>query len=304
VRNVLARLERSGYVRQPHTSAGRIPTDRAYRCYVDLLLRGRRRSRSTPLVEARLREAATVPGVLDHVSQELSRVSHHVGFALAAVNRRAELERIDFVSLGGSRVLVIVEARGNQVSHKLIDTVERLTIDDLTTAAHYLNSEFNGMTLAEVRAHVIERLQQERTLYDALAARALALAHSSLEEIEPEAVLFIQGASSLLDSSAREDDRLSLETLRALFRMIEEKHRLVRLLNAYIDGPGLTVVIGTEHTTPDLQNFSLVASTFTDNEGVRTVGVIGPTRMHYSRTIAAVDGMADALQRVLEGPEN
>jgi heat-inducible transcriptional repressor len=304
VRNILARLERSGYVRQPHTSAGRIPTDLAYRCYVNLLLQARRPPRPVPLVEARLREAGTVPEVLDNVSQELSRVSHHVGFVLAPTNRTATLRQIDFVSLGGSRVLVVVIAQGGYLSQKVVETGERVSVDDLWKAANYLNTEFTGMTIAEVRTAVIKRLQEERSIYDALVARALALARSSLESMEPESALFIQGASSLLDISTGDDERLPLETLRAALRMIEEKTRLVTLLNAYIDGPGLTIVIGSEHTAPDLQSFSLVASTFAEGGAIRTVGVIGPTRMRYSRTIAAVDGMADALQRVLIGQDN
>jgi heat-inducible transcriptional repressor len=160
------------------------------------------------------------------------------------------------------------------------------------------------MALSDVRSAILDRLQEERTVYDALVARALALARSSLEELEPQNTFFIQGASTLLEASAQEEDRLSLDTLRALFRMIEEKDRLVHLLNEYMDGPGLTVVIGSEHIAPDLQNFSLVASTYLDGEGIGTVGVIGPTRMRYSRTIAAVDGMAETLQRVLENQDN
>jgi heat-inducible transcriptional repressor len=182
----------------------------------------------------------------------------------------------------------------------VVDAGAPVSIDDLWKAAKYLNTEFTGMSLVDIRAAIVDRLQQERTLYDALAARALALARSSLEELEPENTLFIQGASSLLDTSGPEEDGLSLETLRALFRMIEDKRRLVRLLNEYIDGPGLTVVIGSEHIAPDLQNFSLIASTYVDGDGFGTVGVIGPTRMRYPQTIAAVDAIAGALQRVLE----
>jgi heat-inducible transcriptional repressor len=302
VRSVLARLEKAGYVRQPHTSAGRIPTDRAYRYYVDLLLRARRKPRFAAHIEARLREAGTVPALLDNASHELSRASHHVGFALAPVNR-ATLQQIEFASLGGSKVLVIVIARGGQITHKVVDAGERVSLEDLWSAARYLNTEFTGMALSEVRSAILQRLQEERTVYDALVARALALARSSLDEFEPQDTFFIQGASTLLDAS-QEEDGLSLDTLRVLFRMIEEKHRLVHLLNEYMEGPGLTVIIGSEHVAPDLQNFSLVASTYVDGDGIGTVGVIGPTRMRYARTIAAVDGMADTLQRVLEGPED
>jgi len=147
-----------------------------------------------------------------------------------------------------------------------------------------------------VRDAVLARLCQERTLYDQLLARALRLANSTLEQLPKQQVFFVDGASSLLDA---QDGSVSIATLRALIEMMEEKERLVRLLNQYIDGPGLTVVIGAEHAAPDLRPFSLIASTSDDGTTIRTVGVIGPTRMHYSRAITVVDGTTQAVTRVL-----
>jgi heat-inducible transcriptional repressor len=126
----------------------------------------------------------------------------------------------------------------------------------------------------------------------------LRLIQSSLEEFPRRPSLFVDGASSLLDERT-EASGISMATLRALLRMVEEKERLVRILNQYIDGPGLTIVIGQEHRSPDLRLFSLVASSYGDGSRRGTVGVIGPMRMHYSRTIAVVDGVAQAVSRVL-----
>jgi heat-inducible transcriptional repressor len=145
---------------------------------------------------------------------------------------------------------------------------------------------------------VMERLRHERTLCDALRARALRLAHTGLEELPKKSPLFVDGASSLLEE-AGEDSEVPIATLSALLRLVEEKARLVRLLNEYIDGPGLTIVIGQEHHTPDLRAFSIIASTYADGTRRGTVGVIGPMRMRYSRTIAVVDGVALAVSRVL-----
>jgi heat-inducible transcriptional repressor len=155
------------------------------------------------------------------------------------------------------------------------------------------------MPLIEIRSAVFERLRQERTLYDRLLARALRLANSTLEQLPEQQTFHLGGMSSLLDAVASAEHGLPLATLRALLDLMEEKERLIHLLNQYIDGPGLTVVIGTEHTTPDLRPFSLVASTSVDGATIRTVGVIGPTRMHYSRAIGVVDGTAHAVSRVL-----
>src|SRR5687767_1261924 len=299
VRNVLAQLEELGYVHQPHTSAGRVPTDRGYRVFVDLLLESRRPARPPFSVEDEIRAHAgrspLIEDLLVSVSHMVSRAARHVGFALAD-NHGGILQRIEFVPLGGSRVLVVVVSRGNQVTQKVVDAGEDVRPADLVQAANYLNTEFAGLRLVDVRAAVLDRLQQERSLYDELLRRALRLAQQTLDTLPGQIAFHVEGAAALLDTT---DETVSRETLRALLEMMEEKERLVRLLNKYIDGPGLTVVIGAEHAAPDLRSFSLIASTAVDGDATRTVGVIGPTRMHYSRAITLVDGTTQAVSRVL-----
>ena len=136
-------------------------------------------------------------------------------------------------------------------------------------------------------------------LVDALFARAMRLGRSTFEDLPSETGLFVDGTASLLDDVVQNASGVPLPTLSVLLKMVEEKERLVRLLNEYIDGPGLTVVIGTEHSAPDLRPFSLIASTYQDGSRLGTVGVIGPTRMRYSRAISAVNGVAQAVSRVL-----
>ncbi|MGH9252986.1 MAG: heat-inducible transcriptional repressor HrcA [Vicinamibacterales bacterium] len=300
VRNILAQLEEAGYVHQPHTSAGRVPTDRAYRVFVDLLLEGRKRTPPSAEVETRLRQQAERSPMMDDLlasaSHLVSRAARHVGFALCG-DPAAVLRRIEFVALGGSRVLVVVISRGDQIMQKVVETGEEVHPDDLVHAGNYLNTEFAGLPLIDVREAVLARLQQERILYDQLLARALRLARSTLSDMPKQHTFFVEGAASLLGGDAQPG--VSLATLRALLEMMEEKERMVHLLNQYIDGPGLTVVIGAEHAAPDLRPFSLIASTAVDGTSIRTVGVIGPTRMHYSRAIALVDGTTQAVSRVL-----
>jgi len=252
------------------------------------------------VVEHRLREQAERSPLLDDllasVSHLVSRAARHVGFALSD-GPVAVLQRLEFVALGGSRVLVVVVSRGNQVTQKVVDAGEDVSPDDLVHAANYLNTEFAGLPLLDVREAVLARLRQERTLYDQLLTRALRLARSTLEEIPKHHAFHVEGAASLLGDPAQEG--VSMATLRALVEMMEEKERLIHLLNEYIEGPGLTIVIGAEHVAPDLRPFSLIASTEVDGTTIRTVGVIGPTRMDYSRTIALVDGTTQAVTRVL-----
>jgi len=299
VSNVLVHLEEQGYVHQPHTSAGRVPTDLGYRAFVDMLLESRTPAVSHVDLEELLRRRAVQAPLMDDllaaVSHLVSRAAKNVGFALSA-NDGAVLQRIEFIPLDGSQVLVVVVARSNQVTQKVVDAGERVRPDDLSQAARYLNTEFAGLPLIEVRDAVQARLQQERTLYDQLLARALRLAHSTLEDLPHVQTFHVDGAASLLEEGL---EGVSTATLRALFEMMEEKERMIHLLNAYIDGPGLTVVIGTEHTSPDLRRFSLIACTAVDGSVTRTVGVIGPTRMHYSRAIALMDGNTQDVSRVL-----
>jgi heat-inducible transcriptional repressor len=301
LRNIMVRLEEQGYVKQPHTSAGRMPTDLGYRLYVDQLLAERKSSRPAPDVEARLRRAGTVENLLNHVSHEVSRASHQVGFAIAPDS--VTLERLDFVPLDGGKLLVVVVAAGGHVTHKVIEPTEEYDARELQEAANYLNHEFKGRSLVEVRQAVIERLREERTLYDELMARALRLASTTFEDIDPEPTVFFQGASLLLEDVSSEDAELTLKTLGTLLRMIEEKTRLVKLLDDYMGSEGLTVVIGTEHHAAEMQHFSLIASTYFDGHGTGTVGVIGPTRMRYSRAINAVDMLSKAISRMVNGKD-
>jgi heat-inducible transcriptional repressor len=214
-----------------------------------------------------------------------------------AQHHTAVLQRIEFVPLEGRRVLVVVVSSGNQVLQKVVDAGEDVHPDDLSQSARYLNTEFAGLALLEVRDAVLARLQQERTLYDQLLSRALRLAQRTLEQLPATQAFHVEGAASLLEDDA--DEAVSRATLRSLLEMMEEKERMVHLLNQYIDGPGLTVVIGAEHAFPDLHPFSLIASTVADGDTIRTVGVIGPMRMHYSRAITLVDGTTQAVSRVL-----
>ncbi|PYR88587.1 MAG: heat-inducible transcription repressor HrcA [Acidobacteria bacterium] len=299
LRNVMARLEEQGYVRQPHTSAGRVPTDMGYRSYVDQLMAERRIARLAPDVEQRLRRAGTVEDVLSHASQEISRASQQIGFAIAPATD-VTFEHLDFVPLEAGKILVVLVSAGGQISHKVIEPSEPYLREELQQAANYINTEFTGQTLSDMRQSVMDLLREERTLYDQLMARALRLASTTFEGLEPQPSIYINGTSLLLDVAGSDDPETTVTTMRTLLRMMEEKTRLVQLIDACMDGAGLTVVIGSEHPDPDLQCFSVVTSRYTDGRRTGTVGVIGRTRMRYSRTINVVDSLSRAINKVLD----
>lgn len=299
LRNIMARLEELGYVRQPHTSAGRVPTDMGYRAYVDQLLSERRTARTAPDLEERLRRAGTVEDVLSHASQEISRASQQVGFAMVPATE-ATFEHLDFVILDAGKILVVLVSTGGHISHKVIQPNEVFDTTALQQAANYLNSEFKGCSLTEIREAIVERLSEDRTIYDQLMARALRLASTTFDGMERQPSVYIQGTALLLEMAVGHDPETTLATMRTLVRMIEEKSRLVRLIDACMDGNGLTVFIGSEHHDPDLQHFSVVTSTYTDGKRTGAVGIIGPTRMRYSRAINVVDSLSRTINRVFD----
>ena len=192
VRSILARLEEEGYVQQPHTSAGRIPTDRGYRFYVDQLLESRRpRDRAATAVEARLRRESPdllLDSLLPQVSHVLSQASRSIGFAIRPAHEAAVFDRVEFVPLGATRVLVVIVASGGHVIQKVIDVGEAIEPDELRQAANYLNAEFSGLPLYRAREAVLERMTEERLLYDALRARALRLATSTFSTGTPSKI--------------------------------------------------------------------------------------------------------------------
>ena len=299
LRNIMARLEELGYVRQPHTSAGRVPTDRGYRSYVDQLMADRRAARSAPDVEERLRRAGTVEDVLSHASQEISRASHQVGFAMIPATEAA-FEHLDFAPLDGRKILVVLVSTGGHISHKVIEPTEPFGMTELQQAANFINSEFKGHSLLDVRQAILDRLRQDQTNYGELMSRALRLASSSFEGVERQPSIYVQGTALLFEVTAGHDPEATLARMKSLVHMIEEKSRLVQLIDACMDGNGLTVFIGTEHQDPDLQHFSVVTSTYTDGKRTGAVGIIGPTRMRYSRAINVVDSLSRTINRVFD----
>src|SRR3954467_13555837 len=170
VRSILARLEEEGYVQQPHTSAGRIPTDRGYRFYVDLLLESKRTHRAATAVEARLRRdspGCLIPSLLPQVSHMLSQASKSVGFAVRPAHEAAVFDRVEFIPLSDTRVLVVIVARGGHVIRKVVEIEEALSADDLRQAANSLNAEYSGLPLHRAREAVLDRINEDCQLYDA-----------------------------------------------------------------------------------------------------------------------------------------
>ncbi len=297
IRNVMADLEALGFLDHPHTSAGRVPTDEGYRCYVDSLMGlqslapGERQA-----IDSELRSKdASVEQTMERASRLLSQLSRHVGFVLAPDIARTSFRHIDLVPLAYPRILVVMVSATGMVTHKVIEFAEKLDPAELQACANYLNANFSGMSLADIRTRLVELMREEKALYDALLQNVIALGQHAFE-VGGEANVYLDGTSNMLARSEFED----LERMRALFKTFEEKSHLVRILNACLSGDGIRVLIGHENPDPDLRDLSLVTARcpIDEAEGLG-LGVLGSTRMEYARVVALVDHVARAVSDVL-----
>ncbi len=299
IRNIMADLEEMGLLMQPHTSAGRVPTELAYRNYVDglaacndLASPDRRR------VQDVFRDLhGDMDQVLEQVSRCLSLLSHQVGVVLRPRVERTQLKHIEFVALEGRRVLSILVSRSGAVSHRMFLLDEDVRQEDLDGVGRYLTEEFSGCTLVEIRVRLLEMMAEEKALYDKLLARVIKVGKQTFQEdaAEPDGVL-MGGAFHLVGQPEFSDS----ERMRELFGAFEEKGRLVKILNRCLDEDGVTVIIGSEHADPAMKDTSLVASPYRYRDRVLgTLGIIGPTRMEYARNMAMVEHIARMVSETI-----
>jgi heat-inducible transcriptional repressor len=296
IRNITAELERLGYLAQPHTSAGRVPTDEGYRLYVDGLRALTLSPRDQQAIAATLRSDAGSPHlILENASHVLSLLSRNVGFVVAPDIGRSTFMHVDFVRLPQSRILMVMVSRTGLVTNKLIDVEEPLTQQELQACANYLNTHFAGMSLRAIRARLLELMKQEKALYDTLLKRVVSLGEQAFES-EGAGSVYLEGTSNILDQPEFED----VSRMKALFQTFEEKSRLVRILNACISGDGVRIFIGHENPDPEFHGTSLVTAGYAiEGEGELGLGVLGSTRMEYARMIALVDHVGRAVRSAL-----
>lgn len=301
IRNVMADLEERGLLSQPHTSAGRVPTDLGYRVYVDSLGKrplGRSEER---LIESSLHEQqqTEINALFTAVSRILARFSKHLGVVVSPHMGRVRLRDIEFVRLGPKRVLVIVVAGSGMLHNKVIRTEDDFEQEWLDKIGRYLTTTFKGLTLPEIRDRILEMMGQEKALYDQLLGDALKLGSVGLDPVRGEAgEVYLDGTTNLLV----EPEFGRIERLRDLFKTFEEKHELVRVLNSCLEQQpaGVQVFIGSENASPNMSDCSLVTSSYgLKGQSLGTLGIIGPTRMEYARAIALVDSVARLFSQAL-----
>jgi heat-inducible transcriptional repressor len=301
VRNVMVELSESGYLEQPHTSAGRVPTAQAFRYYVEqLLVRTASPQHALPQptqeqIEETFNGVASATDFFSRTSHILALLSGGVGVALTAAGDRELLEHVHFVRLAPARVLTVLVTTSGAVRDRLMTLERDLTAVELETAANYLNANFHGWTLERIRQELARRMDRERSEYNKILRSLEELWEKcAMQRTVQEKSVFVDGISNLMVNEA---DR---KHLRQIFMALEEKQRVIDLLNAYVNSSNTSVrvVVGLEDAMPEMRGLVLVAAPARrGQEHLGTVGVIGPTRMQYASTIGTVTYIADLFGR-------
>jgi heat-inducible transcriptional repressor len=291
-------LEEAGYLEQPHTSAGRVPTGKAYRYYVSQIdATHPPNDADERLIRSHLGAVENLAEneVLERTSRVLSLVSDSLGVVVRQAVANAILEQIHFVDLGDNRILVVLVAPGQQVQNRVIRLHFRMSQSELEAASNYLNVHFRGWEIARIRQELAARCAEERSTYDGLLRALRHLAANGMLEETSSAGVFLEGASNLIGRP-----ELSEPTrLRELIRTLEERENLVRLLGECIgtaDDP-LHVVVGLPGEPPLLRSFALIGSTFRIGGAAGRMAILGPARMPYDRAMRAMGYIGRLLQQ-------
>jgi len=304
IRNCMAELETAGFLAKPHPSSGRVPTDRAYRFYVDSIMAAAHLAPDTEryIDQTLERNSGEPEQLMASTSRLLAEVSRCVGLVLGPASSERILEHIKFVKLSEQRVLVVVVARPDLIENKVVRLEEEVSQAELDRAADYLNSEFRGWSLRAIRVQIFRRLEEMKSVCDRLLSNVAELfsvgALASDEADDARGLLFVDGASQMVEAPEFE----GLHKVRDLLATFEQKARLVRIVNACLQssGVGVRTIIGRENPESEMQQCALIVAPFHyRHRAVGAVGVVGPTRMEYDRAIRMVEYVAHLCSKLL-----
>jgi heat-inducible transcriptional repressor len=305
IRNVMADLEELGFLAQPHTSAGRVPTPAAYHLFIDSMMQ----TRKVPARERRYIDENLKTGPADSdqlmgmTSHLLSELTQQVGIVVTPTWGDTQLRAVDFIPLTGRKVLCVVVSSNGFVENKVIETREEIPRQELVRISNYLTESFAGQSLREIRERLLLRMAEERAQMDRMLSLAIELARGGLDlDLGPEVLL--DGAAGLLSQPELAD----IQRVRRMFDTFADKARLVQILNQCIVGGGVRVLIGDDSDLTSELGFSLVAAPYGVGERtLGTLGIVGPSRMDYEKIIPLVHYLGETLSRALaesySGPE-
>jgi heat-inducible transcriptional repressor len=296
----MADLSDAGYLEQPHTSAGRVPTTEGYRYYVEQITGNAQLApQEENMISESLAGITDVQEFMERTSHVLSLISRNVGVTVATGGAKNALEHVYFSRLGDQKVLAVLVTRSGLVRDRVLRM--DLSQNDLDLAARYINENFRGWTMESMRTELARRIEKERSEYDRLMHSIEQLyKQGALAAEQGGQVVFVEGAANLLSG---EQDR---QRLQEMLQTLEEKEKVVQLLSVYLDvkQEAVRVVIGLDQAMPSMQNFVLIgAPARSGNDVMGSLAVIGPTRMDYQHTITAVSYIARLFDKVLNESE-
>ncbi|WP_029894352.1 heat-inducible transcriptional repressor HrcA [Desulfohalovibrio reitneri] len=298
MRNVMADLTDKGYLEQPHTSAGRVPTARAFRYYLDQVIRfaplpeEERKTIRSSLAET----AGEMDDLLRHAGKLLSRLSHQVSMVLPPVHADVRWKHIDFVLFKPTMVMVTLVLQGGMVHNKLVELENPVTPDDLTRFANYLNDQFEEKTVTEVRSLVLRELREAKHRLSRSIRQALHLTNEALAKPQKRD-LYLEGTVNILS----QPEFAQAEDIRDLLDILDEKTQILDLLDRVLESGGVLVSLDEAQPPTPLSDLSLIASPFSvEGQRLGAVGLIGPIRMNYAELMPVVRSTADIITSILQ----
>ncbi|MFH1379532.1 MAG: heat-inducible transcriptional repressor HrcA [bacterium] len=304
IRNILSDLEDEGYITHPHTSAGRIPTDKGYRYYVESLAEIQRlaideEQRIKHECSVRIKEMQDIMG---KTSRILSAISHHTGFVLSPKIENNRLKHVSLVTLDEYRILALLVTDSGLIKHHIVRVDQKILPARIAQLEKILNSQLSGLTLQEVNDQMVSKIKEEEREYKTLVSFAHSFADQFFEDYDDG--LYVDGASNLIS----QDDFDDVSHVKSIYRLIDEKRVLSQMLRKqlpYKSKGNIKVTIGDDNMCPELRKFSLVSSVYNvKGNNVGMLGIIGPKRMEYDRMISLVSYVTKMLNKVFEENED
>jgi len=302
LRNVMADLEDLGYLQQPHTSAGRVPTDRGYRFFINYLMKSHVLTQhERDAIDDEVSHGNEIEEVLHLASRVISRLSDQVGVIFMPTLLQFAIRSMDFVLVAENRIMCIIVGTNGVVVNKLVETRLPFTRDELEKISRYITVEFSGQTLDAIRRRLVRMTEDERAQHDLLMQKTIALGIDAVNDVTPvEHELVVEGAASILTKPEFAD----AAALRKTFLALQEKEKLVEILNSCLVEDGLQILVGSESDFTQMHNFSIVARPYGSAASpLGMVGILGPMRMEYARLAPLVDYLGLALSRKIEEKE-
>ncbi|MZH45592.1 MAG: heat-inducible transcription repressor HrcA [Nitrospinae bacterium] len=302
LRNVMADLEEKGFLSQPHTSAGRVPTDNGYRFYVNHLLRPQNFLMKAEVLSDsyELEYPAgkqNLQGILEQACENLSTVSKQTGLVMLPSFSSACFKHIEFTKVGPQATLAVFFSEQGILQNKVLPIDSEMTQDQLTSISNYLNSEFSGKPIRWIRQELLKRLKVEKEHYNNLARKAHDLSSALFSEEHKNNELLVEGALNFLDQPEFTED---IGKIKALLATLEEKTKLINLLDLCLHHDGMTILIGEENLQEEMGNCSLIAQNYQlGNDNVGTLAVFGSKRMDYKRIISIVNHTAKKVSKLI-----